>query len=240
MNRLAAVLTALTVTACSATPGPVTAQDPAPADAPRTLQVSATATVRRAPDQATIQLAVETHAATADEASEANAATMDRVLAAVRDQGVDPSMIRTRRLELQPRYERRREEEPAIIGYRAVNQVSVELDDVARVGAVVDAAVRAGANRVTGIDFGLSDPQAAYDEALREAIAKARAEAEVAASALDETLGPPLQVSTGGFSPPMPMFRAEAVAMDQAGAPPVQPGEVEVRATVNITWRLGT
>jgi uncharacterized protein YggE len=109
------------------------------------------------------------------------------------------------------------------------------------VGAVVDAAVAAGANRVMGIQFEISDPDAAYHEALREAIARARAEAEVAASALGETLGPPLQVSTGGFQPPIPMVRpmAMAEARDQASTP-VAPGEVEVRASVSIAWRLGT
>lgn len=239
MNSYTAAVTALALTACSAHPAPATAQ--AEADDPPTIQVSATAVASRAPDQARIQLAVETVAATAGEASEENAARMDAVLAAIRGLGVPAEQIRTQRLELQPRYDRRPEaEQPEITGYRAVNQVSVRLHDVVGVGEVVDAAVEAGANRVTGIEFEISDPAAAYHEALREAIDRARAEAEVAATALDRRLGEPIQVSTGGYSPPSPVRRDILLRAQAEAAPPVEPGEVEVRASVSITWRLGT
>lgn len=245
MKSLIAVLVILSF-GWIAHPATASAQVGTPtADTPPTLHVSATATVRQAPDVAVVQLAVETMAETAREASEQNAARMEDVLAAIRNQGVPDSRIRTQRLELQPRYANRpdrREGAPEIVGYRAVNQVTVRLEDVTAAGPVVDAAVRAGANRVTGIQFELSDPESAYHEALRDAIAKARAEAEVAASALGQTLGDPVTVSTGGFSPPQPRFRAESAMMaaDQAAAPPVEPGEVEVQATVSIAWRLGS
>lgn len=236
-------LVALTVSACAASPAPVSAQSTTPgAEPPPTVTVSATATVRRAPDVAVVQLAVETIAPTARDASDQTSARMDEVLAAVRSQGVPAASIRTERLELQPRYDNRREGEPGIVGYRAVNQVTVRLDDVTRVGGVVDAAVRAGANRVTGIAFELAEPESAYHEALRQAIAKASAEAEVAATALGLRLGEAVQVSTSGFHPPSPRFRPEVMAMRDVAeaAPPVEPGELEVQATVSIAWRLGS
>lgn len=242
MKSLALVSVALSFGVCAAVPAPIAAQSPQPAaEPPPSISVSANATVRRAPDRAAIQLAVETQAPTAREASSQNAALMESVLAAVRAQGVPSSRIRTLRLELHPRYDNRRDAEPEIVGYRAVNQVTVHLDDVDLVGRVVDAAVDAGANRVTGIRFELSEPESAYHEALRQAIERARAEAEVAASALGRSLGEPLQVSTGGFDAPAPRFREEAMAVRmQDAAPPVEPGELEVRATVSIVWRLGS
>lgn len=243
MKPIATVLVALIVGACSVNPRPATAQVPAPAtDVVPTLQVSASATVRRTPDVAVIQLAVESVAPTAREATAQNTAAMDEVLRAIRAQGVPDSNIRTQRLELQPQYRDRRAGDPDIIGYRALNQVTVRLTDVTSTGAVVDAAVRAGANRVTGIHFEIADSQAAYHDALREAIAKARAEAEVVASALGQRLGEPLTVSTGGHHVPMPQYRMESMVMDVArvAAPPVEPGEIDVQATVSITWRLGT
>jgi uncharacterized protein len=115
----------------------------------------------------------------------------------------------------------------------------VRLDDMALVGRVVDAAVQAGANRVTGIHFELSDPQAAYHEALRLAVARAGEEAGVVAAALGERLGPAMQVSTGGAQPPRPMMEAARMDMAVAAGPPVQPGEMEVHAMVSITYRLG-
>jgi uncharacterized protein len=243
MKPLAIVLSTLIIGACSANPQPAVAQVPAPGAEPvPTLHVSAHATVRRAPDVAVIQLAVETVATTAADATAQNTALMERVLRAVRDQGVADADIRTQRLELQPRYQDRRNVDPEIIGYRALNQVTVRLEDVTATGTVVDAAVRAGVNRVSGIHFELSNPEEAYHEALRQAITKARTEAEVVASALGQRLGAPLNVSTGGFNTPSPLFRAENMAVmdQQAGPPPVEPGEVEVQATVSIAWRLDT
>jgi uncharacterized protein len=220
-------------------PALATAQVPAE-EAPRTVHVNAQASVQRTPDRATVQLAVETIAETARDATTRNAAAMDRVLAALRQLGIPDARIQTTRIALQPRYDQRRDlPEPAIVAYQAVNQVMVRLDDIDRVGRVVDAAVEAGANRVTGISFELSDPLAAYHEALRLAVARAGEEAAVVADALGEQLGPAIQVSTGGAQPPRPMMVAERMMDVAAVAPPVQPGEMEIPAMVNITYRLG-
>lgn len=241
MRTLTAVLTILAVPACSPVPGPLGAQEPT-SPTPRTLQVSATAEVRRAPDRATVYLAVETIADDAGAATQRNGELMDAVLRAVTALGIERSAIQTQRLDLQPRYDRRRDvAEPEIVGYQATNQVRVRVDDVDQVGPVVDAAVTAGANRVNGISFELADPEAAYHEALERALAKARREAEVVAGQLGETLGPALSVSTSGGAPP-PGIRMEAMRMaaDQAMAPPVETGELEVQASVSITYRLGS
>jgi uncharacterized protein len=234
---LACVVPALA--ACLAPPA-ASAQTPAP-DAPRVVHVSAQASVQRAPDRAVVQLAVETIAPSAGEATSANAATMERVIAALRQLGIPDARIQTTRIELRPRHETRRDgTPPAIVGYQAVNQVMVRLDDVELVGRVVDTGVRAGANRVTGVSFQLRDPDAAYHDALRLAIGKAREEARVVAEALGETLGPALQVNTGGMPGP-PQMRMEAMQMDMAAAvTPVQPGELDVHANVSITYRLGS
>lgn len=219
---------------------PASAQVPAP-DAPRVIQVSAQASVQRAPDRAVVQLAVETMAESAGEATSANAVLMDRVLTALRQLGIPDARIQTTRVELRPRHETRRDgTPPAIVGYHAVNQVMVRLDDVTMVGRVVDAAVGAGANRVTGVNFQLSDPDAAYHDALRLAIARAEQEARVVAESLGEALGPALVVNTGGMSGPQEM-RMERLQMDVAAMEtPVQPGELAVHAHVSIMYRLGS
>ncbi|MFW6205938.1 MAG: SIMPL domain-containing protein, partial [Gemmatimonadota bacterium] len=106
--------------------------------------------------------------------------------------------------------------------------------------SVVDAAVDAGANRVTGIEFELADPEAAYHEALRRAIDQARREAEVAAAALGESLGPPMSLNTSGFNAPAQRVMMESMDLRGAATTPVQPGELDVRASVSITYRLGS
>ena len=242
MNRIAIAATVLVTTACTSLPAPAVAQEPTDSP-PRTLQVSANASVQRTPDRAVVSLAVETIAETAEQTTSQNAQAMQAVLGAIRGAGVPAEDIQTQRVSLQPRYDQRREaREPVIVAYQAVNQVTATLEDVGQVGAVVDAAVRAGANRVMGISFELRDPEGAYHEALRLATQRARREAETLAGALGETLGPVTHVSSGGYSPPIPFAHArqEVMMAADAAAPPVEPGQLDVTAFVSITYRLGT
>lgn len=239
MIKTEAVCLGLLAAACSPATVPATAQQPPP-DSPRTLEVSASAAVVRAPDRAIVDLAVETVAPTARAATAGNAESMTAVLAALEALGVERSAIQTRSVSLSPRYDRRpNADEPVITGYQAVNRVAVPVSDVSGVGRVIDAAVGAGANRVLGIRFELADPEAAYHEALQRAVAQARREAEVAAAALDEVLGPPIRVTTGGLSTP-PGPTPELMGMARDMITPVQPGELEIGATVHITYRLGS
>ncbi len=241
MRKLPIVLTVIAATAGAGTsPAATQTQEP---ESPRVIQVSARGTVRQAPDRAGVQFAVETTAETAAAATRQNAATMDRVLAALRQIGIPDALVRTTRIELRPRYDQRRPQEapPPIVGYQAVNQVAVRVEDIGLVGRVIDAAVAAGANRVTAVTFELADPDTAYREALRAAIARAGSEARVMAEALGEELGPPLRVTTGAMQLPPPEVRLEAARAEamMAAPTPVQPGELDVHAHVSITYRLG-
>lgn len=210
----------------------------APADTSR-LTVTGSASVRVPADRARIQVALETEAPTADGASRANAEGMNRVLDRVRPVAGASARIETTGYQLTPRYRQGtgRDEPPQIAGYRAVNQVVVVLDDVDRVGRVLDAALEAGANRVTGLSFFAAETEAARLEAVRQATARARAEAEAVADALGLTILSPetVQTSSGGGSP---VFRAMAMEGLQAMDTPVEAGSQSVEATVTITYRL--
>jgi len=213
---------------------------------PRSVTVSANASVHRAPDRAIVMLAVESEAESAQDAGRQNAERMTQVIAALRSAGVPDARIRTVSYNLQPVYsqpprEPRTEEwQQRIVGYRAINMVRVEVDDVQRTGGVIDAALNAGANRVAGTSFELRDSDAAYNEALQQAVRKAQAQAAAAAQAAGQQLGQPLSIQAGGFAPPpMPMYRAAAASMDaMAVSTPVEGGELEISASVTITYEL--
>lgn len=220
------------------------AQQPgtAPAAYERTVTVTGTGVVDREPDQAVIMLAVETSAPTAEAAAQANAEAMERLIAALRRLGLERDRIQTASYQLHPEYAREEprpgQYEPRIVGYRAINMVRVTLDDITRVGEVIDTAIGAGANRVTGLHFQLRDPERARVDALGLAVRNARVEAEALAAALGQSLGPVLNVSTAGMIPPpipVPMDRMESLAMR---ATPIEPGTVRVEATVTIVFRL--
>lgn len=203
------------------------------------LTVTGTASVRIPADRARVQVAVETEGPTAASASQSNAAAMSRVLEAVRPAAGSGARIETSGYQLTPRYRQPpdREAPPEIAGYRAVNQLVVVLDEVERAGGVLDAALDAGANRVTGLAFFASDTEEARLEALREATARARAEAQAVASALGLVLASPetVQTSTGGMTP---VYRLAAMEVAQAMDTPVEAGSQSVEASVTITYRL--
>ena len=205
------------------------------------LAVTGTAEARIPTDLARIEFMVETQAATAREATAQNADRMQRVIRAVRKAGRETVTVETGGYNLSPVYSRASRDQPdipTIEAYRAANYVRVWANELARVGALIDAAIGAGSNRIASLRFEARDPEPARLEALRGAVAKAQAEA--VAEALGVTLGMPQEVSTGtdyGYPPPV-MRQAIAMGMAQAAPTPVAPGEQVVRATVTIRYRL--
>lgn len=231
--------------AIHAWPADAAAQQRPPVPAPeQTVTVSATGTVTRAPDRAVVMLAVESSAATAHEAAESNAERMQRLQAALRRLRLGDDAIETTSYQLHPEYDYRqdgprRTPEQRIIGYRAINMVRVTIDEIDRVGAVIDAAVQAGANRVHGINFMLRDPEEARHDALRAAVANARGEAEALAAALGRQLGPALSVTTAGsYVPTMYSARADMAAPAMAVPTPIEPGTLDIVANVTVVFRL--
>lgn len=208
----------------------------------RILQVSGSASVSVETDQVKISFAVQTEAATARESTARNAERMDAVLRALRATEAPELSLETTGFNLQPVYARPDDKGRRVVdAYRTVNMVNVTADDVEMAGALVDAAVEAGANRVASLGFVASDTEEARLEALRMAVASARREAEVMAEALGEELGPPLEVQGGADrpSPPRPLMRATTFESAQAAPTPVEAGEQTVSASVTIRYRLG-
>ena len=224
-------------------PLPAAAQVPQH-EMPPTVSVNATGRVAREPDQAMLMLAVESTAASAQEAARENATKMDRLIEALRRAGITGRDVRTISYEIHPEYDHQRERTtaPRIVGYRAVNMVQVTIDTVSKVGAVIDAAVQAGSNRIAGLNFQLRNAEAAHHDAVREATRRARAEAAIVAEALGMRLGQVVNVSTSGYHPPPPMPMMMRQSADYAGAPapptPVEPGSVEIMASVSALFRL--
>lgn len=205
------------------------------------LEVSGTAQVSVPADRARVVFAVETEGQTAGQASTANAERMTAVLEAVRGTGSAGLTVETHGYTLQPEYARPAGEPrdaPTIAGYRAQNHVAATTSDPDAVGAIIDAAIGAGANRVASLTFEASDTQQARQEALRLAVARARSEAEAMANALGVPLGPPMEVRGGANVPgPPPLYRA--AMMEAAASTPVEPGQQVVTANVTIKYRLG-
>src|SRR5204862_57083 len=176
-------LVAAVMLACAVAVSPARAQ-PAPASPVSSIRVTGDAKVTARPDRVQIDIGVSTRAAQSQEAAEQNARQVDAVLAAVR-KATGAAVLKTISYTLNPTYQYHpKGEEPTITGYSALNVVQVTLDDLARIGTVIDTATQAGANYVQGIQFTLRDQDAVRAQALREAAMRARAQADVLAAAL--------------------------------------------------------
>jgi uncharacterized protein YggE len=223
---------------------PLAADPTAAAPAPlSSIRVSGDARVSARPDRVQIDLGVQTVAVQSQAAAAGNARALDAVLAAVRSAAGPTGQLRTVSYSLSPNYQYHPNGvEPTITGYTAVNVVEVSLDDLGRMGDVIDAATRAGANRVQGIQFTLRDQDAVRAEALRQAAQRAHAEAEVLAGALNLKILRVLTVEeTSPQIVPVRMFKAvRAMAGAAAEAPtPVESGTLDVSAQVVLLVEVG-
>lgn len=192
------------------------------------------------PDLATLSLGVMREAETASEALEADNKAMAAVIADMKAAGVAARDLQTSGLSINPRYSQpkpgQEDEQPRIVAYQATNMLTVRVRDLAKLGEIIDRAVKLGVNQGSGIDFGNDDPTAATAEARRKAVADALRNARTLTEAAGARLGRILEISeTGSAPPPRPML---AKAAFRADAVPVEPGETTYHATVTMTFEL--
>jgi uncharacterized protein YggE len=188
-------------------------------------------------DRATIQVSVQTRAATAAAAAADNAAKQQSVLAALRALGLGNDQLSTINYNVYPEQRYQEGKEPQIVGYNVTNTILVEVRKMAQVGPVIDAALSHGANMITSLQFSASNTEAARRSAIAAAIEKARADAEAAAHAARGTLGTLLEINIGSYSPAPPrpvVMMKTAMTADT----PINPGEDTVAVDVTTRWRF--
>lgn len=235
--RILALSTMLLVSA------PVMAAEPASIASTPTVTVQGEAEVSVAPDQALVVLGVEFEAEAAAAAQTRVNTTAQAILRAIRAQGVAEQDIQTSTLQLMPVLRRPNmsagSQDAVISGYRARNTVRIRLRDLTRVGPVIDAGLEAGANRLEGVTFDLSDDQTAREHALRRAVEDAASRANAIARALGMRLAGVREVQEGGVGIRPIMLESSMMRAQAAMPTPVSPGEVSVTANVTVRYALG-
>ncbi len=200
-----------------------------------TIVTTGEATVRRAPDRAFLVAAVESRARSPRDAQAQNAKSMAAVQQRIVDLGIPKEAIRTTGYNIQQEVDfvngRR-----VPRGYLARNAVEVRVDALERLGDLLDAVVEAGATNISQVRFDLRDRAGAEREALRLAVADARARAEAAASGVGRSVDRVLKIDdTRREVPrPMPMVAMREAAQSDAGTP-VEAGEIEIEARATLT-----
>jgi uncharacterized protein YggE len=204
--------------------------------APHTLTMTGSATAKTAPDMADISAGITSDAPTAAAALAANSATMNRIFVALDGLGVPRKNMQTSNFNVSPVYASRAPDQTQrLTGYRVNNEAHVILEDIAKVGATLDALAAAGANQMNGLNFAIKDPAPLLAKARADAVADVRLRAQQYAAAAGVTLGQIQSLSEGGTEPPRPMYRMAAMA---AAPTPIAAGEESVNASVTIVWEI--
>ena len=199
----------------------------------------------REPDRAVVTVGASAQADTAQAAQDEVNKALDATLNSLKQLQVEAMKLQTAGVSLSPVYAQRdrnsMNDEPKVIGYRASNSVVATFDDVTRVGEVLDAAVKSGANEMRGVSFQLKDDSEARREALKGAVEQAKQKGDAIADAAGLKLGPIVEIQEMGAADPMPKYgmMARGVAMEASMAPtPIETGEIQVRASVTVVYRL--
>jgi uncharacterized protein len=205
------------------------------------IVTSAQGEARYTPDRAHIYIGVQTRAETAEKAGAENAKRQQAVIDAIRSLGIAKDQISTVNYNVYPEQQYHPEQgdkEPKIVGYNVTNTVRVEVRDIAKIGAVIDAALSKGANDINSLDFYASDEDGLRRQALAQAVERARGDAEALARGAGGRLGDLIELSSAPVSGPprpMPMMMTEAKARTDT---PINPGEQTMTVTVSARWRF--
>jgi uncharacterized protein len=220
----AVLLTASAIAGVAQPPFGHSADSPAPA---KTITVSGHGTVTTVPDRATFSFTVETHAPTATAAIAHNGTEAAAVAEAVKNAGVAAADVQTSQISLSPQTT---QDGLTIVGYAASTTITAKTT-IAKAGVVVDAAVKTGANGVSGPSLSRSDEAGLYKDALKNAVADAKDKAGALAAAAGLTLGGVQSLAEGGSPTPIPFAAGKA---DFSTA--IEPGTQEITADVTVTY----
>jgi hypothetical protein len=194
-----------------------------------------------APDIVTITLGVETRNVNASAAAAENAKLMNSTINALLSAGLNKKDIQTSQYSLTtqpednpvPASATKNKTPPVFV---ATNQVTAKMNVTENIGKVLDAATAAGSNSVMGISFDLRDPKPQMDKALANAVNDSRRKAEIMAGTAGVKLGKILELSEGyGYTSSNAPRAAYSVA---EATTPVLPGEMEITASVTVTYEI--
>lgn len=190
------------------------------------------------PDRAAVYVGVQTRSATAAVAARDNAQRQRAVIDAILAAGVPREQITTENYSVSPdsRFDQATQK-TTVVGYVVSNVVRAEVRKIDQVATVLDAVLAKGANQINSLDFFSSNSDSSRHEALVQAIARARADAEVMARAAGGSLGPLLELSTSAGEP-RPVYRMAMSVNAQSGVTPIEPGQQLVSVSVSARWRF--
>jgi uncharacterized protein YggE len=202
---------------------------------PPQIIVTADGVISATPDQAWIRIGAETRSKNSKDAQQRNAEAMTAVVQKIASFGIPKEAIRTTALDLQIEFDYANNRQTPR-GYVARNTVEVRVDDLTKLGDVLDSVVASGATMIHGLRFDVKQREQIEGQALQAAVKSASAKAQAIAQASNRAVDRILKIEEVTTGLPMPMMREYAMAARAGDAlTPVAPGELEIRAQVRLT-----
>ncbi|HZK18522.1 MAG TPA: SIMPL domain-containing protein [Clostridia bacterium] len=209
----------------------VTGEAAAAGEAGTNIAVMGSGDVMVDPDRARLTIGSVAQGKTAKSVQESVAKTQNEVIKLLGEQGIPKEKIQTSQYSIYPEYDNNSK----ITGYRANYDLEVIVDDLDKIGPIIDASVGVGSNRLNGVRFERTDKSEAYNEALANAVNDAMQKAEAIAAALGKNVVRVVQVEEQGASVE-PMFR-QNIAFDSVKSmaeTSIEPGQLQVMGRINV------
>jgi uncharacterized protein len=203
---------------------------------PRTISVSGHAEISVAPDTAIITTGIVTTGKNVQTARQANNEVMNRLIDALKAQGIDKSKIATTEFTLQPVYrdDPKDNDPPKLVGYSLQNNVTIMVEDLTKIGPVIDQAFAAGANQFNSLQFVLRNQAPLQDELLKKAVEDGKHKATIIATTLGIKLGLPISVSLSNQY--VPYANRMMFGKADAASTPIEAGSLTVSTDVSMVF----
>ncbi|WP_077324687.1 SIMPL domain-containing protein [Virgibacillus siamensis] len=198
----------------------------------RVMSVSGTASLSAEPDIVTVELQVVTENMELAAAQQENSQSMNQVIQALLNMGIEQENIRTTAFNIYPQYDFV-DGVQQFRGFEVTHAIQITIGDISRAGMVIDTAVQNGVNRVSDAEFALADQDAIYQQALSMALRDAYAKAQKLAATMKLNVMPiPVEIDEKSDTAPV-VYQTYTTAKASTN---LQPGQLKVTAQVDVKF----
>jgi len=199
------------------------------------IQANGSGSVSAKPDMATVHVTIVEQRESAIEAFRANSAKVNMVFANIKEFGISMDNVKTDDLSIYPEYTRVDNKPPVFAGYVVRNGMSITIDDVTKVGNILDAVISSGVNQINGIAFSVKNKEDLIKKARILAVIDARSKAQMLANSAGVKLGSATSISESATFPRMSMNKMMSESGDTNM---VAEGKSNITINVNITFDI--
>lgn len=203
-----------------------------------TIEVYGKATLEVEPDIAYINIGVNSESKDPAEAQNENKEKMTKIISALKDQGITDDALKTLNYNIRKNYTYPKDGD-RIETYVVSNILKVTIEDLSKVGQMIDVSSKAGANNINSIRFALKDDSMYYNEALALAIDNADSKAKTLLEAVGGDLNQPKSIvelsSNNGFYRDSNISMKAEMAYDSVQTP-IESGDITVTAQLKVIY----